>query len=169
MREVCYHARYRPKAKYALPPLRWKIKPEDADRGVIQTVQDGQTGGKIIKFFCNGEVASVKDGAEDPRRNASLSEEHVILAKGVMSRDGGADFVEAGPVGVEVPQGEEDRKRFLHTQNTPEWPLAVELDHLLALGYAFCRDEVLARIVAFGGACPEEQPAVKGDDGRGGR
>ena len=72
MGEICYHARYRPQAKDALPPPGWKVEPEDADRGVIQTVQDGQSSGKIIKFFCNGKVASVKDGAEDPRRDANL-------------------------------------------------------------------------------------------------
>ena len=86
-----------------------------------------------------------------------------------MGGDGGADLVEAGPVGVKVPEGKEDREWFLHAQNTLEWPLAMELDHILAFGHTFGRDEVLARIIAFGGTGPKEQPTVEGNDSRRGR
>ena len=57
----------------------------------------------------------------------------------------------------EVKEGEEDREGFLHAEETVEGPFAVELHDGCGGGDAFGGDYVLAGVVAFLGAGPEEE------------
>lgn len=61
----------------------------------------------------------------------------------------------------EVDEGEEDREGLLHAQETVERPFPVELDDFFAFGNAFVGNYVLAGVVAFGRAVPEEKAMVK--------
>jgi hypothetical protein len=62
----------------------------------------------------------------------------------------------------QVEEREEDREGLLHAQKTVEGPFAVILNYFLAFGNSFLRDYVLAGVVAFGKAVPEEKAMVKG-------
>lgn len=57
----------------------------------------------------------------------------------------------------EVCEGEDDRAGFLHAQDTHERPFAVELEDGLRGIDALGGDDVLAGVVAFRGAVPEEE------------
>ena len=66
----------------------------------------------------------------------------------------------------EVEEGEEDGGRLLHAQEAVERPFAVELEDGLKVG-GFAGEAagggyVLAGVVAFGGAGPEEEAALEG-------
>lgn len=60
-------------------------------------------------------------------------------------------------MGEEVKEGEEDREGFLHAQESVEGPFSVELDDVIGRGDPLIGDYVLAGIVAFRWACPEEE------------
>lgn len=66
-----------------------------------------------------------------------------------------------------VEYAEQDRSRFLHSQYSVKGPFSVELDDpawvvCRKLSEACVGDQVLAGIVAFGGAGPKEEAVVKG-------
>ena len=60
-------------------------------------------------------------------------------------------------VGEEVKEGEEHGEWLLHAQKAVERPFSVELDDGLKFGDPVVGYDVLAGIVAFGGAVPEEE------------
>ena len=60
-------------------------------------------------------------------------------------------------MGEEVQEREEDRERFLHSQESVEWPFPVELDDRFVGFDASVSYYVLAGIVAFCRAVPEEE------------
>lgn len=57
----------------------------------------------------------------------------------------------------EVQQGEEDGEGLLHAEEAVEGPFAVELNDGFQGGDACIGDDVLAGVVAFGSAIPEEK------------
>lgn len=65
----------------------------------------------------------------------------------------------------EIHEGEEDGKRFLHAKYSIEGPFSVELDdgfeHWRVPVNPSVRDDVLACVVAFCWAVPEEEAEVK--------
>ena len=69
-------------------------------------------------------------------------------------------------VGEEVEEGEDDAEGFLHAEETIEGPFAVELEDRLAVGWvaseARVGDDVLAGVVAFRRAVPEEETMLEG-------
>jgi hypothetical protein len=65
-------------------------------------------------------------------------------------------------VSVKIQEREEDTKRLLYAQETVEWPFAMELVHGISVGdiracESFVGYDVLACVVAFRGAVPEEE------------
>lgn len=65
----------------------------------------------------------------------------------------------------EVTQGEEDAEGLLHAQKPIEGPFPVELHNFGPIFDASASDDVLAGVVAFAGAVPEEEATVEGDRG----
>lgn len=63
-----------------------------------------------------------------------------------------------------VEEAEDNREGFLHAHEAVEGPFAVELvdgARVQGSGEEGVRDDVLTGVVAFGGACPEEEAAVE--------
>lgn len=103
----------------------------------------------------------MKDGAEDPAGDSDVCEHHVERTQAIRRRDTSTHFGQTVPVSVEIPEGEEHRKRLLHPEEAVEWPFAVELDNGLVGGDSLGGYNVLAGIVAFGGAVPEKETAER--------
>ena len=57
----------------------------------------------------------------------------------------------------EVEEREEYGEGLLHAHEAVEWPFAVELDYGFGCGDASVGDYVLASVVAFSRAIPEEE------------
>lgn len=57
----------------------------------------------------------------------------------------------------EIKEGKEDREGFLHAEKTIKGPFAVELNDRLGRFDALVGDYMLASIIAFRGASPEEE------------
>jgi hypothetical protein len=68
-------------------------------------------------------------------------------------------------VSVKVEEGKDDGKRFLHAEETVKGPFAVELEDWFAVrgfaGEAGVGYDMLAGVVAFGGAGPEEEAVLE--------
>lgn len=103
----------------------------------------------------------MEDAAKEPARDADVGEGDVKGAEGVTGGDGGADLAQALDVRPEVGGGEKHREGFLDAEEACEGPFAVELDDGEGGGFAGGGDYVLASVVAFGGAVPEEEPEVE--------
>lgn len=161
VREVQRPAQRRPRPQpRPRPPVR-PVEPEDAHEDVVEPVHDGRAGAEVVQALGDAEVARVEDGAEDPRCYGEVGEELVELQEGVGGGHFGAELGEAAGVGVEVPEGEEDGEGLLEAGDAGEGPFAVELDDGGVGGYALGRGGLLAVVVAFGGAVPEEESAVE--------
>lgn len=68
-------------------------------------------------------------------------------------------------VSPEVAEGEEHGEGLLHAEEAVEGPFTVELHHWLVAGEAGGGDDVLAGVVAFGGAGPEQEAEVEREGG----
>jgi hypothetical protein len=108
----------------------------------------------------------MKNHSEHRAREAKIPKHQIVLSKRVGS---GHLFSEAGyaiVVGEEVEEREEDGEGFLHAQEAIERPFAVELEDRFAVrgiaGLADVGYDVLAGVVALGGAVPEEETALEG-------
>jgi hypothetical protein len=68
-------------------------------------------------------------------------------------------------VSEKIEQRKDDGKRFLHAEETVKGPFAVELEDWFAVrgfaGEAGVGYDVLAGVVAFGGAGPEEEAVLE--------
>ncbi|KFY84334.1 hypothetical protein V500_09395 [Pseudogymnoascus sp. VKM F-4518 (FW-2643)] len=127
---------------------------------VLQAVEDVGAGAEVVQFLRQPEVSGVEDGAGDPADHADIGEVDVVFAQRVGFWDELADLVEALVVGGIVEEGEDDGEGLLHAEDAVEGPFAVELDdgEGRVRRDAHVGDYVLAGVVAFGGAGPEEQP-----------
>jgi hypothetical protein len=65
-------------------------------------------------------------------------------------------------VSEEVEERKEDAEGLLHSQKTVEWPFAMELHNGLLSCDTLVGYDVLAGIIAFGGAVPEEELVKEG-------
>lgn len=157
---VQQHAQHRPRAQQRLPPRAGPVEPEDADGRVVHAVEDVGARGEIVELLGEGKVARVEDGAQHPRGHAHVREHLVKGTQRVRGRDVRAHFGQASVVRPQVTEREEHAKRLLHAQEAVKGPLAVELHHALPCGDAPIRDDVLACVVAFARAVPEEEASV---------
>lgn len=138
------------------------VEAEDADGRVVHAVEDAGAGGEVVELLGRLEVARVEDGAADPGGDAEVGEQLVVAAERVASGDGLAQLGEAARVRDEVADAEEHREGLLHPEKALEGPLAVELRHGQPGGDAPLRHDVLAGVVAFLRAGPEEKAVVEG-------
>lgn len=127
---------------------------------VVESVEDAGAGGEVVELLGEAEVARVEHGAEDPGRDAHEGEDLVVAPHRVPGRDLAPHLEQAPVVRRQVAQAEEHRERLLHPQHPGEGPLPVELRHGLAGGAPPRRHDLLAGVVAFFGARPEEEAAV---------
>lgn len=104
----------------------------------------------------------MEDGAKNPRGEPKVGEELIVGPQRVVGRDEGAHFLEALPVRPEVADREEHGEGLLHAHEAVKGPFAVKLDNGEVGGDARAGDDVLASVVAFGGAVPEEEAAGQG-------
>lgn len=65
----------------------------------------------------------------------------------------------------EIDEGEEDGEGLLHAEESVERPFSVELKDGLRVGDTLIGDYVLAGVVAFGGAVPEQEFMEERDGG----
>lgn len=142
------------------------VETEDADGREEEPVHHAQARSEVIQLLSNIEIARVEDHAEDPARDAAVSESNVIFPQRVASRDFGLQPAHSPVVCQEVEQREEDAGRFLNSGEAVEGPFAVELQDRFEVGRvageARLRYDVLAGIVAFGWAVPEEEAVLEG-------
>lgn len=61
-----------------------------------------------------------------------------------------------------VEEAEDDGEGLLHAHEAVEGPFSMELVDVGVEEGRGCGDDVLARVVAFGGAGPEKEAAVEG-------
>lgn len=162
MRAIQRHTQDRPRSQHRPSLPSPQIQAEDPNRRIIQAVHDARAGREVIQLLRELEIPGVEDHAEDPAGHAEVGQQHVVRAQGVGVRDGGAHLRQAALVREEVEQGEEHGEGLLHAEEAVERPLAVELDDGLRVGEALRRDDVLACVVALGGAVPEEDAVEEG-------
>jgi hypothetical protein len=99
----------------------------------------------------------MKYHAEHPACHPEVCEHDVVFAQRVGSWDIGGDLREAILVREEVEEGEEDGEGLLHAEEAVEGPFAMELHDGFGGCDALVGDYVLAGVVAFRWAIPEEQ------------
>lgn len=151
-----------PEAQDAAAARGGEVEADDAHEGVVHAVEDGGAGAEVVELLGGGEVAHVEDGAEDPRGHAEVGEQLVVAAHGVVGGHALTQAGEAHLVGEEVAEAEEDGEGLLHAEHADEGPLAVELGDGLPGCETAARGDVLARVVAFLRARPEEESVVEG-------
>jgi hypothetical protein len=166
VRDVEEDAQRGPKTQEALLAGLWAVEAEDADRGVVEAVEDVCAGSPVVEFLGEGKIARVEEHAEGPACEADIAKGEVVFAQRVRGRDPGAQLRHAPRVREVVEQREDDAEGLLHAHEAVEGPFAVELVHGLHIGRvageALRGYDVLACVVAFGGTVPKEQAAVQG-------
>lgn len=161
---VQQQAQKRPGAQDGPAPRGGPVQSEVVHHGVVEPVEHVEAGAQVVQLFGELEIARMEDAAKQPARDADVGQGDVEGAQGVRGRDGGADLAQARHVGPEVRGGEEDGQGFLDAEEAGEGPFAVELDDGEGAGLAGGGDDVLAGVVAFGGAVPEEEAEMEGCD-----
>lgn len=161
MAHIQRNAKQCPRAKHTPPSRTRPIESEDANRRIVHAVQNICSRSEVIQLLSQLEIARVEDRTKDPASDAHMREDHIERPQGIASGNELPDLDEAIVVRIEVPEGEEHAKGLLHAEEAVEGPFSVELHHGLMGGEALRCDNVLARVVAFGGAVPEEESAEK--------
>jgi hypothetical protein len=107
----------------------------------------------------------MKHTAKNPTRKAKIPKAQIKLPQRVTSRNLLSEDLHPMIVSEKIEQRENDGKRFLHAEETVKGPFAVELEDWFAVGgfagEAGVGDDVLAGVVAFGGAVPEEEAVLE--------
>jgi hypothetical protein len=133
------------------------IHTKDANRGIVQPIQHARARRKVVQLLRELKVPRVKYHAEDPARHATVREPNIVFPQRVRGGDIRLDLREAVLVREEVEEREEDGEGLLHAQEAVEGPFAVELHDRFRGRDALVGDDVLAGIVAFCWAVPEEE------------
>jgi hypothetical protein len=158
-------AQHRPNPQCRRLPRLRAIEPKHANWGVVQSIQHIRARREIIQLLRNIEIPHMKNHAKRPAREAHVPETQIVLPERVCGRDVGAQLRHAPRVRDVVQQREDDAEGLLHAQEPVEGPFAVKLDDRLQIRRvareASGGDDVLACVVAFGGAGPEKKAAVK--------
>lgn len=162
MRSVQRNAQSSPSPQYRLRLPSPLIQPQDPNRRIIQPIQHTRARREIIQLLGEIEIARMKNHAKDPTRDTEVRQLHVVFAQCVGGWDVCFDLLQAVVVREEVEEGEEDGEGLLHAEDADEGPFAVELLDGEVGEDAFVRDYVLAGVVAFGWAGPEEEAVVEG-------
>lgn len=151
-----------PEAQEAAAARGGQVEAGDAHEGVVHAVEDAGAGAEVVELLGGGEVARVENGAEDPGGDAEVGEQLVVPAQRVGGRHALTQPHQPVPVRHQVAHAEQHRRRLLQPQHPLERPLTVELRHRLPGRDPPRRHDVLARVVAFLRARPEEELVVQG-------
>lgn len=138
------------------------VEAGDADEGVVHAVEDAGAGAEVVELLGGAEVARVEDGAEDPGDGAEVGEDLVVPPQGVARGHALAQPRQTVPVRRQVTDAEEHGEGLLEPEDAHEGPLPVELGHAAARLHAPRGHDVLAGVVAFLRARPEEEAEVEG-------
>jgi len=107
----------------------------------------------------------VEDHATDPGDKSAVAKHQIVFAQRIGGGKLLAQLPNAPVVRDVVEEREDDAERLLHAHEAVEGPFAMELLDGLLVGYlageALFGYDVLAGVVAFGGAVPEEEPVVE--------
>lgn len=160
VRDVCYkhgNAQHCPCSENGFCLFPSEIQAEKSDRGVVKSIEHAGTGREIIQLLSQTEIPRVKDHAEHPTSHAKVCQLNVVFAHCVRAWDIRGDFREAILVCEEVEEGEEYGERLLHAKEAVERPFSVELDDRFGCYDALAGYYVLAGVIAFLWAIPEEK------------
>jgi hypothetical protein len=120
---------------------------------------------KIIQFLRKSKIPRMKHTAKNPTRKAKIPKAKIELPEWVTSRNLFSEDLHTMIVSEKIEQRKDDGKRFLHAEETVKGPFAVELEDWFAVrgfaGEAGVGYDVLAGVVAFGGAGPEEEAVLE--------
>lgn len=134
------------------------VEAEDPYRCIIQTVEHARSRSEVVELFSDVEVPRMKYHAKHPACHAHVAEPCIVSPQRVVTRYAVHHFCETTAVRQEVEKGEEDGEGFLDAEETVEWPFAMvlhdRLKHRRVAGEATVGNDVLADIVAIGGAGP---------------
>lgn len=166
VRHVQHDARQGPEAEQRLldrGPLL--VKTENADGGVVETIQHARSGAKVVQLLGQVEVAGVEDHAEDPDCKSHIAEQDIVFSQRVFRWDAIPDLGQAILVCQEVEERKQDGKGLLYAEEAVKRPFPVILhdwlEHGRVSGDTTVGDDVLAYIVTIGRASPEEQAEVE--------
>ena len=165
MRQIERNTGERPGAHDAIIHGRLEIESEDANRRVVEPVHDTCSGGEVIEFLRDAKVTRVEQHAKGPAGQAKVSKQEVVSAQTIRRRNRLSQPAHAVVVGDEIHEREEHREGLLHAQKAVEWPFAVVLEDGLAVRWlsrqALVRHDVLAGVVAFGRAVPQQEAMLQ--------
>jgi hypothetical protein len=120
---------------------------------------------EIIQFLRQCKIPRMKHTAKHPTREAKIAKAKIKLPEWVTARNPLPQNFHTVIVSEEIEQRKDDGKRFLHAEETVKGPFAVELEDWFAVrgfaGEAGVGYDVLAGVVAFGGAGPEEEAVLE--------
>jgi hypothetical protein len=135
------------------------VETEDADGREEEPVHHAQARSEVVQLLSDVEVPRVEDHAEDPTRDPAVSESNVVFPQRVAGRDFGLQPAHSPVMCQEVEEREENAGRLLDPGEAVEGPFAVKLQDGFEVGWVAgetrLRYDVLAGVVAFGGAVPE--------------
>ena len=141
------------------------IQSKQPDRRVVQAIQHACTGCEVVQLLSDIEVPRMENHAEDPTCETKVTQEYVVWPEAISRRYGLADLCNAVLMGQEVHQGEEDREGLLYSKKPIEGPFPMILnnwtDHRRISRNPTISNDMLAGVVAFGGACPEQETKVE--------
>ena len=155
-------AKYRPEPYQALSARGGPFDAEHQHGRVVHAVQNIGSGCKIVHLLRRSKVADVEDGAEDPGRHAEVGEQFIVGSEVIAGGDLGSQLCEAVLVREEVAHAEQHTEGFLHAEYPDKGPLAMELSDLVTARDTLRSNNVLAGVVAFLRASPEEEAAMEG-------
>lgn len=161
MERIEKYTQRRPQPQHTLLPRLFLVEPKNANRRIVQPIKHICARREIIQFFSDVEVPRVENHAERPTRQAHVSKEQIVISQRVGRGYVVADLGHAPRVREVVEEGEDDGEGLLHAEEAVEGPFAVELVDVRVEGERGGGYDVLAGVVAFGGAGPEEEAAVE--------
>jgi hypothetical protein len=130
-----------------------------------QPIHDRSSSTEIVQFLRNSKIPRMKHTAKNPTREAKIAKAKIKLPEWVTSRNLLPQNFHTVIVSEKIKQRKDDGEGFLHAEEAVKGPFAVELEDWFAVGgfagETFVGDDVLAGVVAFGGAGPEEEAVLE--------
>jgi len=165
MKRIKCQAKRGPRAQYGAPSPTVTVQAKNTNWCVVHAVEDTCTRREVVHLLGPVEVARMEDHAEDPTREAKVSEEKIVFSQWVGLWDGFAQLAQAPVMGQIVEQTEDDGEGLLHPQEPIEGPFAMELEDGFSVwriaGFSLVRDYVLAGVIALVRARPEKEATLK--------
>ena len=128
VRDVQHDARQGPEPEQRLlngGPLL--LKTENADRGIVETIQHARARAKVVQLLGQVEVAGVEDHAEDPACQSHVAEHDVVFSQRIFCWYTIPNLVQSVLVRQEIEEREQDGKGLLDAEEAVKRPFAVIL------------------------------------------